>query len=258
MDYSNVFDGLTEGQRSVIEHILHSFVAPVETTILEGSWLVTRKWNDAFEARIRSHHALSEEPLSREQFEVALAEACRLDGWDVVDASSATQRFYDVELFRDGDGKVGKRYSLKSSSAKAMKRTHIHISKLCEAAWIQDARKQSVRRAKIISLFDEYTATVEGILMLRCFRKGAVHLYELVEIPSALFEPVQKITLSQAQESTIKIPPSTSEPDSDVSSIDPDLKLRLDRSDAKVTIADIRLDRCIVHARWKLSVKSLV
>lgn len=48
-------------------------------------------------------------------------------------APLAGQRFWDVEM-------DGKRLSLKSTAAENLRVGSLHISKLCEAAWIQDAR----------------------------------------------------------------------------------------------------------------------
>jgi len=136
-----------------------------------------------------------------------------------------------------------RKLSLKASSVKDMRAPTVHISKLTEAAWIQDARRLSDRRDRIVQLFLDYQQTTSAIVMLRGFRgrQGFEVLYELLEIPTTIFEPVARLTVQQAQPGTIKIPGGTSAPD---------FSIRIDRSDSKVTLAGIRLDLCLVHGRW--------
>jgi hypothetical protein len=70
-------------------------------------------------------------------------------------------------------------------------------------------------------------------------------LYELIEIPTSLFASVDQLTVAQAQLATIPLPPGTSAKDAD-------LRIRVDRSDAKITIAGIKLSATEVHARWQV------
>ncbi len=44
-----------------------------------------------------------------------------------------------------------------------------HISKLTEAAWIQDVRSARARRQRLLELFRDYRAAVDAIVMLRAF-----------------------------------------------------------------------------------------
>lgn len=124
-----------------------------------------------------------------------------------------------------------------------MSKKSVHISKLTEAAWIQDVRRQADRRNKIVELFKEYRDATDGIIMLRGFQNDAGVFYELVEIPTSLFSPIDKLGIKMAQQPTIPIPP-----DSD----DPYMKIRIDRSDAKITLTGIKLRVCYVHGQWAL------
>jgi hypothetical protein len=56
---------------------------------------------------------------------------------------------------------------------------------------------------------------------------------------------VDQLTVAQAQLATIPLPPGTSAKDAD-------LRIRVDRSDAKITIAGIKLSATEVHARWQV------
>lgn len=208
----------------------------------ETSWL-TQGWLDAFTARLRAHHALSLDPLSTTQFEAAFNSACMAESWPTSPAASATHRFFDTTVV--GPDAVERRISLKASSARGMRRDSIHISKLTEAAWIQDERTQAGRRARLVGLFKEYRDATTSIVVLRAFTNpdGSDVLYELVEIPTNLFEAVDDLTVAEAQAATIPVPSSQSPPD---------FKIRIDRSDSKITLTNIRLAVCEVHGRWRL------
>ena len=227
---------------AVVHEFVDSLLVPVTATLLEGSWLTTPDWSEAFLARLRAHHALSREPLSTTQFEAAFEAACDAAGWMVDSSTSATQRFYDTAIAPPGT-LLSKRISLKASSAKGMSKTFVHISKLTEAAWIQDVRKLADRQDRIIDLFREYRDTTDGIIMLRGFASAAGVFYELVEIPTTLFKPIETLDIKTAQQPTIPVPPD---------SADPYMKIRIDRSDAKITLTGIRLEVCSVHGRWTL------
>jgi hypothetical protein len=106
-------------------------------------------------------------------------------------------------------------------------------------------RRQSDRRDNIVRLFQEYQRSTSAIMMLRGFRArdGYGVLYELLEIPTTVFGPVSRLTVEQAQAGTIKIPPAPEQAR---------FSIRVDRSDAKITVTGIDIGICIVHGRWGL------
>jgi hypothetical protein len=95
------------------------------------------------------------------------------------------------------DGTEPRRISLKASSAQALSLRTVHISKLTETAWIQDVRRRSDRRDRIVQLFREYRHATSAIVMLRGFRARAGYdvFYELLEIPTAIFDPIAALTV---------------------------------------------------------------
>jgi hypothetical protein len=239
-------DRLSNREADVVEDFVDALLKPIYSEEIPQTWLTAPAWKDAFLARLRGHHALSIEPLSTTQFEAAFNYACVTSGWHVEAAGSATQRFFDTTI-SNGEG-VARKLSLKSSSAKDMRVSTIHISKLTEAAWIQDVRRQADRRNSIVALFDEYRTTTSSIVMLRGFadRDGYQVRYELVEIPTSIFAPVAGLTVEQAQASTIRIPPGSTPQNAHFA-------IRIDRGDAKITLTGVRLEQCIVHGRWGLA-----
>lgn len=234
-------DGLSPQLVVVVNEYVDALLTPVSASLDPNSWLVSLEWADAFLARLRAHHALSAAPLSREQFETAFEASCEAAGWDVTQTDSAVHRFFDTTITRTGV--EPRSISLKATAAKDLKPDWVHISKLTEAAWIQDARKQKERQERIVGLFREFREACYGIFILRCFKSTDSMLYELVEIPSSLFATVEDLSVAAAQADTIGIPPGSAAPH---------LKIRIDRSDSKITLTGIQISACTVHGRWEL------
>lgn len=219
--------------RDLLERLSH----PVEVSVTDPDHAIFNSaWVDGFTARLQVHHATNFNTLARTNFEDAFIECSETARTVVTKATSATTRFWDLEV-------GGIRASLKTEGAKDIRNDRVHISKLSEAAWIQDCRTPQARRARTIALFQEYLESVGVIYMLRSFKAESPLRYELVEIPVSLFEPIVSLPNSAfAQEApTIAIPPGQDPPN---------LSLRLDRSDSKITIARLLKDRCTVHATW--------
>ena len=92
-------------------------------------------------------------------------------------------------------------------------------------------------------LFEEYCREVDAIVQLRYFQSS--NLYELVEIPVTLFSQILNVSKTHfsADGPTINIP---------IGKHPCDFTLKLDRSDAKVTITKINKELCMVHGTWQL------
>ncbi len=238
-------DRLSDREADVVGTFVDAILTPIYSESLPETWLASIAWTEAFAARLQGYHALSAEPLGTIQFEAAFNHSCDVAGWNVEAAGSRIQQFYDTTI-SDGKGAV-RRLSLKASSAEGMAPSKVHISKLTEGAWIQDARRQADRRNRIVQLFQDYQETTSAIFMLRGFKdRGDFQvLYELVEIPTSIFDPVADLSVTEAQKGTINIPSGTTHRNRHFA-------IRIDRSDAKVTLTGIRLDKCVVHGRWGL------
>ncbi len=158
--------------------------------------------SDSFESEFRSkllaHHCFMGSPLFQESFDSAFIAACSHAGHKVQEAPEG-QRFWDVLI-------DGRRISLKSSKAKNLSESTLHISKLTEAAWIQDCRTAKKRQEHTRRLFEEYCSEVDAIIQLRYFQK--LHRYELVEVPVTLFSQIHDVAVKHfnADGPTINIP----------------------------------------------------
>ena len=209
---------------------------PCETDFPAASPIMSEDFVREFQATLLIHHYFLKAPLATNSFEAAFVRAARAAGHEVVPAPDG-QRFWDVEI-------DGRKISLKSTAAASLRVGTLHISKLCEAAWIQDMRSASLREEATKELFADYTSIVDSIIQLRLFKKKA--LYELVEIPTALLAQVADVPRAEFAPDgpTIGIP---------VGKNPPDFTLKLDRSDAKITLANINKEVCSVLGNWQLA-----
>ena len=201
-------------------------------------------WIEYFGLALSVHHAATTVPLGLTSFETVFRNACQYVHWTVTAPASATQRFVDLSVSIAPTST--RHFSLKSTAAKNLSATTVHISKLTEAAWIQDARTPTARRRATLELFAAYQKAVTAILMLRAFREApdrVPNLYQLLEVPVSLFDSIQQARLSAFQRDAPVIP--CREPGGRIAA-----HVALDRSDAKITVRSIVLDACIVHAEW--------
>lgn len=201
----------------------------------DGGHYLNSGFAQEFRATIAIHHYYLRATLGTNFFEAAFKKAAIAAGHQVSSAPDGG-RFWDIEL-------DGKKISLKTSAAASMRVGKLHISKLCEAAWIQDVRGAGARENATKQLFADYVSLVDCIIQLRYFRD--TYTYEMVQISSDLLRQVANVPRSvfAPDGPTIGIP---------VGQENPDFTLKLDRSDAKITLANINKDVCRVLGTWHL------
>lgn len=239
-------DSLSSIEVSFVTRVIDALANPPALDIRStGTWLTDKPdWTEFFGLALSVHHGATAEPLRLTSFESVFRNACEHMKWAVSLRGSATQRFVDMTV-TPGSG-INRRLSLKSTAAKKLSTSSIHISKLTEAAWIQDIRKTSDRRRETLALFREYRKAVSHIVMLRAFcgrEDEAPYLYQLVEVPVHIFDSIQNAPLEVFESDGPKVPCALGD---EVVAV-----VALDRSDAKITIRNIKLSACTVHAEWR-------
>ena len=229
--------------------MVDSLSAPPRAEINEQATWLTPEWIEYFGLSLSVHHGMTTEPLAQKSFEIVFRNACDSVGWKAIGAESQTVRFLDLKVDREGAGE--QKLSLKSTAAQRLSRSTVHISKLTEAAWIQDMRTARERRERTVNLFREYMKSVDSIMMLRAFRAGQEipTQYQLLEIPTAIFESLLDAPISQfgADGPTI---------DCAYGGLDTAARVSLDRSDAKITVKQIQIAACTVHVVWETTPKN--
>ena len=239
-------DTFSPAKIAFVANVVESLSNPSQANIRsEDTWLTAvPEWIEYFGLALSVHHAATPVPLGLTSFETVFRNACQHVDWAVSAPASATQRFVDLSV---SIGPASTRHlSLKSTAARNLSATTVHISKLTEAAWIQDARTPTARRSATVELFAAYQEAVTAIVMLRAFREApdrVPSLYQLVEVPVSLFDSIRQAPLSVFRSDAPVIP--CREPGDRVVA-----RVALDRSDAKITVRSILLDACIVHAEW--------
>jgi hypothetical protein len=218
-----------------LDEFINALRTPCKVQMNPDSPLNSTEFESEFRSKLLTHHCFMGSPLFQESFDSAFISACSHAGHKVSLAPDG-RRFWDVMI-------DGRRISLKSTKAKNLRQQTLHISKLTEAAWIQDCRTAAKRRELTFKLFREYNAEVDAIIQLRYFLLS--RRYELVEIPVSLFSQVFIVDKSHFSSDgpTINIP---------IGKEPPDFTLKLDRSDAKITLANINKSLCLVHGTWEL------
>lgn len=238
-------DSFSPVQIEFVAQVMDSLANPPNANIRSaGTWLTgTPGWIEYFGLALSVHHSATIEPLGLTSFETVFRNACEHVGWTVDPPGSRTRRFVDL-IVGTNDGEE-RRLSLKSTAAAKLSESSAHISKLTEAAWIQDERTATGRRNRTRKLFQQYQAAVTEIIMIRAFRSTPDEMpsrYQLIEIPASIFDTIQLAPLDTFQRDA---PTIASEVDGRPAAV-----IALDRSDAKITIRQIQLSACTVHAEW--------
>ena len=175
-----------------VSRLIDSLSSPPRAD-LTHTWITSNaEWVEYFGLTISVHHSTTVEPLGLIGFEVAFRNACEAVGWKVDEPGSATRRFVDSTV--KADDELERKLSLKSTATRRLSATTAHISKLTEAAWIQDVRSARTRMLQTLELFRQYREAVDSIIMLRAFRHGRDALptkYQLLEIPTAVFDSLE-------------------------------------------------------------------
>ncbi len=228
-----------------VARMVKSLSAPPQARVNKQKTWLPADWIEYFGLALSVHHGTTTQPLEQKGFETVFRNACESVGWAVESPVSETRRFLDLHVKRDGFSEL--KLSLKSTAAQRLSRTSVHISKLTEAAWIQDMRTAKQRRKRTLTLFREYMNAADSIMMLRAFRKeqGIPSEYQLVEIPSEMFQSLQNAPMASFNADGPTI-------DCSYGGYDVAARVSLDRSDAKITIKQIQLAACTVHVEWEI------
>jgi len=239
-------DGLSPVKVSFVARVIDALANPPSLDVRSaGTWLTaTPDWMEYFGLALSVHHGATTEPLKETAFESVFRNACEHVGWEVPPRGPTTQRFVDTTVDPRPGTKL--RLSLKSTAAKNLSKTSVHISKLTEAAWLQDIRKASDRKRGTVELFRAYRKAVSHIIVLRAFRDVAgepPHLYQLVEVPVSIFDSIESTPVEIFAVDGPRIPCTI-----DGKRV---ATVALDRSDAKITVSGIKLTACTVHAEWR-------
>lgn len=124
-------------EQRYLDELLSAMRGPCDAAFPAASDFVSENFAREFRATLLIHHYFLKAPLATNSFEAAFIRAAQAAGHKIKPAPDG-QRFWDVEM-------DGKKISLKSTAAASLREQTLHISKLTEAAWIQDMRGAAQR-----------------------------------------------------------------------------------------------------------------
>jgi Type II site-specific deoxyribonuclease len=207
-----------------------------------NSDLATALFSEYFTSRLLIHHAVVEEKLNKKSFEYIFRDALRHDGKTAHITASNIHPGADLVV-------NGTRISLKTEASKDIREMKITISKFMEARWIRD--QDAFGLAELASeKIREHLAGYDRVIMLRAFSsvKNKVK-YNLIEIPHDLL-----ILASSLEPDGISLNSGRSGGGSTIvrQKDQEAFTLRFDGSVEKVTITNLRMDLCTIHATWNI------
>jgi hypothetical protein len=190
---------------------------------------------------LKNHHAVSEQPLSKDKFEFAFLSACRASAHAAQLVNSRTNPGNDITV-------DGVPISLKTEAARNIQVGTIHISKFRELGkghWETLEDLVALRQQ-----FFDHMRAYERIFTLRCFHseEGLWH-YELVEIPKALLLEAEGGRLYFIESSTQTPKPANC----DVVDEKGNLKFQLyfdAGTERKLQVRRLNKSLCFVRAVW--------
>lgn len=262
----SIFPGMTAGQIFILAQTTFAMQHPLEATLFNESFLNTQAFNHVSN-RLISHHATSNRPLKKENFEHAIEDAFREQNCDVPLSTDPTRRGADVMI-------DNVRYSLKthgSSSNDLRIPSHVDISKFAESRWMRGALQTEnfdLLRTQLFDSVRSHLAEYDFIFMLHNHESlvNGEHFvtYHLFEMPKSLFELVYELTSRQLSAMYInnrdrrsgsggQIPQTVTakllKDGVDVGSVS------LDGSVEKLRFMRLAKSQCIQHATWKIQVQ---
>jgi hypothetical protein len=230
-------------QVDIIESIIERFAEGVDGELVLDDFLNQEAF-EFFGIRLSAHHAYSSQKLKKENFEHILEQSFNRANIKATPAASMTVRGADLKV-----GEV--MLSLKTESAKALRPGTITISKLMEAAWIKGVQSREDLPDLIAKMVLPHFQNYERIFILRSYdhrhQQGHVK-YDLHEIPKKLLNGIGELVAGDFSELTRTRTTSANVQVDGQNAF----RFRLDGSDDKLTITNLDVNLCPLHAWWSL------
>ncbi len=239
---------LSAWQRDYVARIVAGLNIPVQGEACPDSDIATPDFLEAMADVLRGHHVTSSRPLGKELFEHALA-AVLVDLGHAAKLSPRGIPGADLEV-------DGFPWSLKTEGSQTIRRDQLHISKMMElgkGAWQTEQDLGNLRNRML-----DHLGGYDRIFSLRYLsgaksrRDQGEHEYELVEIPKTLLQRSagQPCSMHSGSRQTPK--PGVCRVVGDDGRLE--FELYFDGgTERKLQIRKLRIDLCVVHARWKFS-----
>lgn len=248
----NRFQKLQASKNALRLELEQSFGAYIDSSRMPGSGIVDEAMLDSFGLRLAAAHAFNGSVVEKTTFEQHFVAALNSAGHVAFKTPNRTHAGEDVVI-------DSVPYSLKTEGSRRAKPGQITISKLMEAAWCQGltSRQQAV---DIVPRVLEHLSRYKRILVLRNIDLSAYDdsiepetmvRYSLVEIPHAVLEEMRNLKVRDFTS------PRRTRKGSTTAHVridgEPAFALRFDGSQGKVTIDNLDIELCLIHAQWDVT-----
>jgi hypothetical protein len=231
---------LTATSLMLLNRMALALQAKFDSSSNPDSDFATPLFSEYFASRLLIQHAVVEEKLNKKSFEYIFRDALRYDGKTAEITLSNVHPGADLLVDEA-------RISLKTEASKNIRQEKITISKFMEARWIRDQDASGLAQLASDKL-REHLGSYDRIFMLRAFNlKRNKVKYDLVEIPHTLLSLASRLesgditpSLGRSGGGSVTIWQNGREA----------FTLRFDGSVEKVTITNLLVDLCILHATW--------
>jgi hypothetical protein len=229
----------------LLERMALAMSREIEQQVVEADALFTPEFAEAVGDQLLLHHGTHDEPVNKKTFEYVFRNAAEAAGHTATINENTTDPSEDVRV-------DGTKFSLKTEAARSQSPTGMNIQKLMEARWIRECETRADFADKAAGVIPEHLQRYERIVLLRGRREGDSVAYMLVEIPNDLLMLVSGLTADNFEEKN-KFGGSGADVYRDGIRV---FRLYLDGSVEKVRVFSLRIDQCIIRARWTIPLEA--
>lgn len=187
---------LNSNQIRLVLDVITVLSEPYEKQEYFPYWIFTKNFLDVLCDFVRIHHALSDEPFTKDKFEFALDRTAKIMKIDSI-LPGRTNPGHDIKI-------DDKRISLKTQADNNIKQESIHISKFME---LGKGKWETIEDLKHFrDLFLDHMNDYEIIIIFRCLSKpseraSGLWKYEMIDIPKSIFQKAINGNFDLRQES---------------------------------------------------------
>jgi hypothetical protein len=241
IELADTIPSMSRPKLLLLRRMAASMARDIEQTLVTPDDLFTTDFVEAIGDQLLVHHGTHDEPVNKKTFEYVFRNAAEAAGHDASINQNVTDPSEDVRV---GSTK----FSLKTEAARSQSKTGMNIQKLMEARWIRDCTTRDELATMTSRVIPEHLSRYERIVLLRGRRETGSVVYTLVEIPRQLLMLVGNLTADDFEEKN-RYGGSGADVHDNGTRV---FRLFLDGSVEKVRVFSLRIDRCIVRARWRV------
>lgn len=238
----SVISKLSPERVSLLIEMGHALTRSVVAEVSPDSDIVVSAFERDFSGRLLLFHAMHDAALTKKTFEYFFCGSSRAAGRHVLQTENSVHPGEDAVV-------DGQKFSLKTEGGRSITRMAIHISKLMEARWIRECYSAedfcSFSKEKICAHLSHY----ERIISLRSFVTESKVRYELVEIPKDVLWGISRLSPSDFSAKTENGSSKAIVRGCDGTYL---FVLSLDGSVEKITVRNLLMQFCKIHASWEV------